>query len=135
MSQETSQKCAIPSNRSFQATKIASFTESRRQRFLSLRKQSRESYFGLDFVNQKTIFLTTLKWCIINDDWFSYKNIKSHNIISPLSIYLVRVHSISIQPTFKPPSFNSKSPLFFYVSPSLIFNLNRTSKKNRIRSR
>ena len=52
MSQETSVNPISPNRikRSFQATKIASFTESRRQRFLSLRKQNRESYFGVDFV-------------------------------------------------------------------------------------
>eukprot|EP01084_Bolivina_argentea_P001287 2376_1 len=42
---EAKTKCPIPPNRSFQRTNIASFTEARRQRFLSLRKQNRESYF------------------------------------------------------------------------------------------
>ena len=55
MSHQTDTKCRIPPHRQFQATKIASFTESRRQRFLALRKQNRESYFGLDFVKNNLL--------------------------------------------------------------------------------
>eukprot|EP01084_Bolivina_argentea_P091321 164409_1 len=44
MSQQSTHN-TIPPNRTFQRTNISSYTESRRQRFLSLRKQNRELYF------------------------------------------------------------------------------------------
>ena len=43
---ETETKSQIPERRSFQSTTMWEFTESRRQRFLSLRKQNREAHFG-----------------------------------------------------------------------------------------